>query len=226
MVDATYALDGGSEAKRWLKRHSKRKCLADSSRKRRKAQEAREARYDREQRRRARVAAIEKVEKTKWRAARKAQGYTIGLPYKDLVGKRYGLLTVVKPGGHRKSGAKKWWVRCDCGSPLKEVSGTNLKQGNIRSCGCYGRAGLRKPWHSAKYYARQKARLRAAAKEAKRPLSTKLLDLRRKHKPSSKEAKLITQVRDTLIAYELLLGLRKPRKEWKTDRYKRPKFVH
>lgn len=150
-MDDLYALEGGRAVSKWRRNTAKRMAVISKNRSRRRAQEEWEARYDHNQQkrqaraeakavrtkrlaaRRARVRDIEKAERAKWLKARKAEGYTPGLPYKDLIGERFGLLVVVKPGGHRPSGAKKWWVQCDCGSPLKEVSGTTLKQGCQRS---------------------------------------------------------------------------------------------
>lgn len=53
---------------------------------------------------------------------------------KDLVGMRFGKLTVIEFAGTAKSGTM-WKCLCDCG---KEhiVSRSNLFNGNVRSCGC------------------------------------------------------------------------------------------
>jgi len=136
-MDDLLALDGGAAARKWKRRRAKLKAYIELIQRRRIAQEAREARWDREQRRKARVARIEKPEREEFLKRRKAEGYrNPRLPYKDLKGRRFGRLVVVKPGGHNPSGSKRWWVKCDCGSPIKEVSGTNLQQGILRSCGC------------------------------------------------------------------------------------------
>lgn len=60
---------------------------------------------------------------------------------KDLVGQKFGKLTVISRGedGVRKDNGKKvitWNCRCDCGNIKKNISSSNLKQGNVRSCGC------------------------------------------------------------------------------------------
>ncbi len=61
---------------------------------------------------------------------------------KDLTGERFGRLTVVERGKDyvSPSGRKlvKWVCRCDCGN-LTEVSAAHLRQGDIVSCGCYGK---------------------------------------------------------------------------------------
>jgi hypothetical protein len=52
----------------------------------------------------------------------------------DLTGKRFGRLTVLRRLG--KTFQARWLCVCDCGkehSPL----GSNLRNGNVTSCGCY-----------------------------------------------------------------------------------------
>ena len=57
----------------------------------------------------------------------------------DLVGRRYGKLTVVAHSGvHTYSNGRKvhiWDCKCDCGNTKRADAG-NLKSGNVRSCGC------------------------------------------------------------------------------------------
>jgi hypothetical protein len=55
----------------------------------------------------------------------------------DLVGQKYGRLTVV--GKAESRGKSTYWnCICDCGNPLiVEVRGTHLKNGHVSSCGCY-----------------------------------------------------------------------------------------
>lgn len=57
----------------------------------------------------------------------------------DLIGQKFGLLTVVERDFNRKGGY--WLCKCDCGNPqLISVRGSNLKSGNSKSCGCLSRA--------------------------------------------------------------------------------------
>lgn len=60
-------------------------------------------------------------------------------PVKDLVGQRFGKLTVIRYAGvHVKpcgTSESKWVCRCDCGNE-KTVLRTNLKCGDVKSCGC------------------------------------------------------------------------------------------
>lgn len=219
MVDGTFALDGGAEFRRWEKRHGKSKSRAAKNKARLKAYDERCARFDKEQRRQDRVASVERVDRAAFLKARKGQGYTPGLPYKDMTGERFGLLIVLRPGGHLKSGSKKWWVQCDCGSRPKQVPGTNLRQGNQRSCGCSGPGDLRAKWHSPKYYRFRAARDAARRKELAKPISYQIMRLRRNYKEGSAEAKLLSKARNLIVWAELQKGIIKPRKEWKTARY-------
>ena len=60
----------------------------------------------------------------------------------DLIGHRFGQLLVVerrvqmRPSGQRHA---RWTCKCDCGTTTT-VSGTNLCNGHVRSCGCYRRS--------------------------------------------------------------------------------------
>ena len=62
--------------------------------------------------------------------------------FKDLTGMKFERLTVIErdPDDYVNptSGVKspKWICRCDCGN-IKSVRGTDLKTGNVTSCGCY-----------------------------------------------------------------------------------------
>lgn len=55
---------------------------------------------------------------------------------KDLIGKTFGRLTVIEfcenRGNHNEC---LWLCKCCCGKE-KIVTGTNLKSGNVKSCGC------------------------------------------------------------------------------------------
>jgi hypothetical protein len=55
----------------------------------------------------------------------------------DKIGQRYGrlLVTAKAPSRH---GYARWWCLCDCGK-TKNVSGTCLQQGRVKSCGCLRR---------------------------------------------------------------------------------------
>lgn len=58
----------------------------------------------------------------------------------DMIGKRFGKLTVLARSERTSSNGTRYWLcQCDCGKQ-KEIVGTNLKQGNTVSCGCYHRS--------------------------------------------------------------------------------------
>ena len=55
---------------------------------------------------------------------------------KDLIGKRYGRLIVVKKTGKKARGKENVYLcKCDCGNTVEVRSGL-LSQGRKKSCGC------------------------------------------------------------------------------------------
>lgn len=54
----------------------------------------------------------------------------------DLVGKKYGRLTVLEYGELDNRGKSIWKCRCECGS-IGVFRGTHLISGHTTSCGCY-----------------------------------------------------------------------------------------
>lgn len=60
----------------------------------------------------------------------------------DLTGQRFGRLVVLKRVNNDNCGKAQWLCQCDCdksGENLKVVSRSNLKSGNVISCGCFQR---------------------------------------------------------------------------------------
>jgi hypothetical protein len=55
----------------------------------------------------------------------------------NLIGGKYGRLTVVGPGYRRKNKTI-WRCLCECGKTI-DVEANNLKIGNTKSCGCFRR---------------------------------------------------------------------------------------
>lgn len=55
--------------------------------------------------------------------------------YKDITGQRFGKLTVIQRAGSAKNGSATWLCRCDCGKEVT-ASGSNLRTGDKKSCGC------------------------------------------------------------------------------------------
>lgn len=68
----------------------------------------------------------------------------------DLVGERYGRLTVVS--FDRLQNHKTYWkCACDCGMTVV-ATGNNLRSGNTKSCGCLFREATRKTgWNNTKH---------------------------------------------------------------------------
>lgn len=54
--------------------------------------------------------------------------------FKDLTGKRFGLLVVIKEGA-KAYGTVRWVCQCHCGNETVVRAG-NLQKGNVKSCGC------------------------------------------------------------------------------------------
>ena len=53
----------------------------------------------------------------------------------NLIGKRFGKLTVIKKTGSRKTGQSIWLCLCDCGTTTQVDIG-NLGRNHTKSCGC------------------------------------------------------------------------------------------
>ena len=79
---------------------------------------------------------------------------------KDLIGKRFGILEVIKNSGRKYKGNIIWVCKCDCGN-IKEIRGGSLLYGTTKSCGC--RAGHSLPPAEANFnqiYSQYKIRAR------------------------------------------------------------------
>jgi hypothetical protein len=59
-------------------------------------------------------------------------------PKIDMVGERFGRLTVLKEYPYRIGGRVCWVCKCDCGA-VKVVNGYCLRSGEVVSCRCYQR---------------------------------------------------------------------------------------
>ena len=56
---------------------------------------------------------------------------------KNLIGNKYGKLTVVARATNTDYGRCRWWCVCDCGISKKNpVTSYDLERGKVRSCGC------------------------------------------------------------------------------------------
>ena len=66
------------------------------------------------------------------------------MAYKNnLTGKRYGRLIVLKENGKTNHGDLRWLCKCDCGN-IKTITGSKLKSGWTKSCGCLQKEIARK----------------------------------------------------------------------------------
>jgi len=54
----------------------------------------------------------------------------------DLVGQKFGRLTVLEYSHNNKHGQTMWKCKCDCGNEII-IQGYSLKSGHSKSCGCY-----------------------------------------------------------------------------------------
>ncbi len=54
----------------------------------------------------------------------------------DLKGQRFGDWEVLRKGDHTSGGKLKWACKCGLCGTVKEVSGTDLRMGKSRNCGC------------------------------------------------------------------------------------------
>lgn len=56
----------------------------------------------------------------------------------DLAGQRFGRLLIKQENGRSSAGNILWLCVCDCGN-VSTVNSNNLRNGSIRSCGCFAR---------------------------------------------------------------------------------------
>ena len=222
-MDDLLALDGGSSATQWQKKHAarQRRKLQKQHRAEAKAEKAkllREARADLKKRKarwwadwRKRAEAAKAAGLP--RPSRAGQPHELGInnpQVVDMTGMTFGRLTVVRSApvsltGRTSQRCRVWVVKCSCGSPERYVNGTSLRQGNSNSCGCLKRERIQQAG-AKRRAARQKLDLS--------PLSVRLADLRHRvntGKVRLADSKLISQVRQIVIEEEIRLGIRKRR---------------
>lgn len=70
----------------------------------------------------------------------------MGRPRIDLVGKKFGRLTVLEYGGNNNDNHATWKCVCECGT-VKYVIGNVLVRGNTKSCGCLRKENARAMWY-------------------------------------------------------------------------------
>lgn len=61
--------------------------------------------------------------------------------FNDISGHKFNMLTVINRSDKKSSRGVVWECKCDCGG-LKDVVSTDLKNGNVKSCGCISKIGL------------------------------------------------------------------------------------
>ena len=60
---------------------------------------------------------------------------------KDMIGQKFGHLTVIARNGSNKFGEAQWLCECDCEAhSIINVLGSNLRRGHTTSCGCERRS--------------------------------------------------------------------------------------
>ena len=65
--------------------------------------------------------------------------------FEDLVGQKFGRLTVLKYYGQDKTGKRMWTCKCDCcAQTIVQVRAADLKSGKTTSCGCLSSVGEEK----------------------------------------------------------------------------------
>jgi len=70
--------------------------------------------------------------------------------YRNLMGKRFGYLTVEQPAGSDKWNHALWRCHCNCGRHVTVV-GSRLSFGSTRSCGCFRKEMHRLKPHGLKH---------------------------------------------------------------------------
>jgi hypothetical protein len=54
----------------------------------------------------------------------------------EMIGKRFGRLTIIEESPQRKNKTVYWVGKCDCGNITEPIKGTALRDGTTKSCGC------------------------------------------------------------------------------------------
>lgn len=90
-------------------------------------------------------------------------------PYKNLVGKTFGEITVERYSHKDEAGKSHWLSRCSCGKQIT-VRGNSLSSGNTKSCGCKHRdymvraIGIQSGELTGAYFSKIRGRARRASK--------------------------------------------------------------
>lgn len=76
------------------------------------------------------------AKQVKWEVKFQLLEVNMGRKMLDIVGRKYGRLTVIEYAGQNHRGKSMWVCQCDCGK-TSVVLGTHLTGGHTKSCGCY-----------------------------------------------------------------------------------------
>ena len=60
----------------------------------------------------------------------------------EMIGKKFGRLTVIAEHPVKKGSNAYWICRCDCGNTTKPIYAPSLTLGRTKSCGCLQREGV------------------------------------------------------------------------------------
>lgn len=63
--------------------------------------------------------------------------------YKDIIGIKFGRLTVIEKTNEKRNGRPVYRCICDCGK-FKHVRSTSVRSGNVKSCGCLAKESASK----------------------------------------------------------------------------------
>jgi len=72
------------------------------------------------------------------------------MPVIDLLGKKFGKLTVLERDMSKTGGAAYWICKCDCGNIIS-TRGTSLRDGSKQDCGCINKEKRRNNVDITKY---------------------------------------------------------------------------
>lgn len=74
----------------------------------------------------------------------------MGRPSQDIRGMAFSRLTVIRRNGQATSGNALWLCRCECGNKIT-TSGSDIRHGKTKSCGCLNSQSPHRYKHGAAY---------------------------------------------------------------------------
>ena len=91
------------------------------------------------------------------------------MPVIDLLGKKFGKLTVLERDMSKTSGAAYWICKCDCGNIIS-TRGTSLRDGSKQDCGCINKEKRRNNVDITKYIGQRFGRLVVKERDLTKPI--------------------------------------------------------